>query len=61
MLVLILLITILLIIVYLATKKGLEKQKMNRCENNINEAMFNPYYRISRDVNGLEVVDHKKN
>lgn len=29
---------------------------MNGCENNINESTFNPYYRISRDENGLEVV-----
>ena len=56
MLVLILLIIILIVIIYLATKKDLNKQKINGCENNINESTFNPYYRISKDENGLEVV-----
>lgn len=56
MLVLILLIIILIVIIYLATKKDLNNQKMNGCENNINESTFNPYYRISKDENDLEVV-----
>lgn len=56
MLVLILLITIMVGVVYLATKKTSKEKKMNSCGYEINEATFNPKYKISRDENGLEVV-----
>ena len=55
MLVLILLIIIMVTVVYLATKKT-STQKMNECGYEINESTFNPNYKISKDVNGLEVV-----
>ena len=42
-------------VVYLATKKS-PKQKMNKCGYEINESTFNPNYKISKDVNGLEIV-----
>lgn len=65
MLVLILLIIIMVGVVYLATNKSqtqsqtqeqTQAQKMNGCGYEINEATFNPKYKISRDENGLEVV-----
>ena len=57
MLVLILLIIIMVGVVYLATNKTqTQVQKMNGCGYEINEATFNPSYKISRDENGLEVV-----
>ena len=61
MLVLILLIIIMVSVVYLATNKSQtqsqsQTQKMNGCGYEINEATFNPKYKISRDENGLEVV-----
>lgn len=55
MLVLILLIIIMVGVVYLATNKTPE-QKMNECTHVINEATFNPKYKITQDENGLEVV-----
>lgn len=56
MLVLILLIIILITVVYLATKKTSKEKKMNSCGYDINDTTFNPLYKISRDENGLEVV-----
>lgn len=61
MLVLILLIIIMVSVVYLATNKSQtqsqsQTQKMNGCGYEINHATFNPKYKISRDENGLEVV-----
>ena len=60
MLVLILLIIIMVTVVYLITKK--ENNKATKMKNkiygdNINESTFNPNYKISKDKNGLEVVD----
>jgi len=58
MLVLILLVIILLIIIYTTTKKDLNKQNKSSTYE-INESTFNPYYKISKDENGVEVVDCK--
>ena len=58
MLVLILLI-IMVAVVYLIIKKEnnkATKMKNKTCEYNINESTFNPNYKISKDVNGLEIV-----
>jgi len=46
-------------VVYLITKK--ENNKATKMKNktsgyNINESTFNPNYKISKDVNGLEIV-----
>jgi cell division protein FtsL len=56
MLVLILLIIILVFIIYLATKKNTNKQKIHDCTHEINESTFNQLYKISRDENGLDIV-----
>ena len=56
MLVLILLIAILLATIYFSMKKNTNKQKNKEFTYQINEATFNPSYKISRDENGLEVV-----
>jgi len=61
MLVLILLIIIMVTVVYLITKK--ENNKATKMKNkiygdNINESTFNPNYKISKDVNGLEIVQN---
>jgi hypothetical protein len=56
-LILLMIIIIIIIIIYLATKKDSSKQKT--CTREISESMFNPYYRLSKDKNGLEVVEWK--
>jgi hypothetical protein len=56
MIVIILLIIIISAAVYLAMKKNTYKQKNQQCTQQINESTFNPNYKISRDKNGLEIV-----
>jgi DUF4097 and DUF4098 domain-containing protein YvlB len=56
MLVLILLLIIISATVYLTMKKNSYKQKNQQCTQQINESTFNPNYKISRDENGLEIV-----
>ena len=56
MLVLILLIIIMVTVVYLIIKKENNTTKNKTRGYNINESTFNPNYKISKDVNGLEIV-----
>lgn len=54
MLVLILLVIILVIIVYLTKKENIQTNKTGGYD--INESTFNPQYKISKNENGLEIV-----
>lgn len=37
-----------------------QSNQLNQCETEINEATFNPQYKITKDKNGLEVVHNCK-
>lgn len=57
MIIVILLIVILGAILYLSTKKNKTETTQNQCTSNINEATFNPNYRIGVDERGREMVE----